>query len=444
VSSAPHAAAHRAPGDDPQTERSPRRRALRLRTRLAVVTAATLAIAAGGTYFAFADTTTGDGAITGTSNGSDPELIQCPNSTNTGMTLCLFTSYDMGSAWGGPVPYTGPTGSNWNSNYYPMNGMYLWRLQDGKDASKAANWNAYGAQLNENDLVAQGIVPETFHMWAPGVRWWNNKFYFYVPDVWDPTDESHSSRVALWTSTDPGGTNCTRFSCSYVAQGWVSNSSSQINKGYQSDPNLFIDPSSGAPYYLYANGDYSNCGGISMAPLNSTTMTTFTAQPHQIAIDSWGTDIIPNSTCTTLNTGHPYLEGPAMYLSKNIGAPTSTRKYTLIFAAKPQDGKVPTSCKNAGSTSDKEVIAYATGDTPTGLFHYQGIMMCGSTAEWTNQASIVQSTNISTKYLFAWHDGKTGTPNYHERKTHLMCVRWNSNGTAAQIPRSVNNLSNCP
>src|SRR4051794_17114725 len=82
VSSAPHAAAHRAPGDDPQTERSPRRRALRLRTRLAVVTAATLAIAAGGTYFAFADTTTGDGAITGTSNGSDPELIQCPNSTN--------------------------------------------------------------------------------------------------------------------------------------------------------------------------------------------------------------------------------------------------------------------------------------------------------------------------------------------------------------------------
>jgi hypothetical protein len=65
--------------------------------------------------------------------------------------------------------------------------------------------------------------------------------------------------------------------------------------------------------------------------------------------------------------------------------------------------------------------------------------MCGSTSEWTNQASVAKQPGVN-RYLFAWHDG---TGSYHDRRTHLMCLVWDSVGKPFKIPRSTTNMSNC-
>jgi hypothetical protein len=402
----------------------------RVRRLAAIASVFVVVLTLGNVNSALANTS---GSITASINSSDPELIQCPNSAGTGMTMCLFTSQDMGNQ---SVPY-GP-----EKNYYPMNQTMLWRLNDGADASKSANWGFVGAVLTESDLANHiGLVHnDAFHLWAPGVRYWTPtgdvaKYFVYVPDVVDRNDESHSSRIFLFTSTDKSGANCSRFSCSYVYIGMVGTDPAQVNGGYASDPNLFID-SGNVPYLVYANGDASNCGGLSMGRVDFAGIG-FIGTPQQITINNWGTDIVQNGNCAGL--GHPYMEGPALYLSSAIGAPSTAPKYTMIFAAKPKDGTIPASCASSGS--DKEVIAYATSNTVTGTYSYQGIIMCGSTTEWTNQASVVKHTANNGKYLFAWHDGGDAA---HNRRTHLMCLRWNtSTGKAIQITRSASNLSNC-
>jgi hypothetical protein len=367
----------------------------------------------GGTGVAQANTS---GSITASRNSSDPQLIRCPRADLTGDTLCLFASQDMGDQ---TIPYFG--------NYYPMNQTVMWRLKDGADASRPANWDYQGAVVTESKLAPYGVGTNTFHQWAPGAKWYGNRFLLFIPDVLDINDQSHSSRIFLFTSAD-------RFGTGFTGAGKVQTPSTP-NSGYASDPDLFIHPN-GAMFLDYANGDNSNCGGISLSQLDPADLTR-PLSTTELSIDGMAGDFQFGPACTG---NHPYLEGPSMYLSTAIGLPSSSPKYTLIFAAKPKDRTVPAPCAATGSTSDKEVIAYAQSLYPTGPWQYKGIMMCGSDSEWTNQASIVQHPTVTVKYLFAWHDGGDTA---HNRRTHLMCVRWDANGKAIQIPRSPANLSNC-
>jgi hypothetical protein len=378
--------------------------------RRSAVIAFTVALTLGGGHAAQANTS---GSITASVNSSDPELIQCPNSAGTGMTLCLFTSLDMGNQ---PVPS--------GQNYYPMNQTMLWRLKDGADASKPANWVNQGAVLQESSLTSRGVPSGANHLWAPGVRYWNGKYYLYVPDVLDINDESHSSRIFLFTTTTANGAS------GYAYVGRVSTPTAP-NAGYASDPMLFVDTHAN-PYLVYANGDNSNCGGLSIGLLSPTAMTTFAGAAHEITINGFSGLGSLAAACTS---GHPYLEGAALYHWTEVGAPvTLPFLYVLMFAAKPTS--TPSGCSTAN-----EVIAYATSSFADGPYDYQGIIMCGSSSEWTNQASVVKHTANNGKYLFAWHDGGGTT---HNRRTHLLCLRWGTDGKVVPIARSSANLSNCP
>jgi hypothetical protein len=165
----------------------------------------------------------------------------------------------------------------------------------------------------------------------------------------------------------------------------------------------------------------------------------FVDTPTVDNISGWSDNL---GTCNS-TVGRPYMEGAALYSWDQVGAPYWVPwNYMLLFAAKPNATDAngnpvpPTGC-----SSTNEVIAYATSLSPEGPFTYQGIVMCGSTTEWTNQVSIVQHPVIPQKYLFAWHDGG-GT--YHQRRTHLMCINWDAYGHIIRVGRSGNNLSNCP
>jgi len=355
------------------------------------------------------------GSITQYLNSSDPELIQCPNSNNTGMTLCLFASMDMGNV---SIPY--------GQNYYPMKQTGFWRLQDNTSASDPTNWVWQGAQINESTLYNRnlGVPTNAYHLWAPGVRYLNGTYYLYVPDVMDVNDESYSSRLYLFTTTSY-----------YGAQGWtyrgpVDAGGAGPNGLYASDPQVAV-AFDGNDYLYFANGDNSNCGGLSQGVIDFSHLNNL-RNAARVQINGFASSGL--GTCGIWD--HPYLEGPAMYTWLEVGAPAWVPwDYMLMFAAKPNAGAP------AGCSTDNEVIAYATSWSPTGPWDYQGIIMCGSTSEWTNQASIVKHTANNGKYLFAWHDG--GPPN-HNRRSHLSCVVWGDDGKIVEVPRLDWNLGNCP
>jgi len=387
-----------------------------------LVAAVVVTASIGAADVAYADTP--GGAITGSRVGSDPELIQCPTASGA-ITLCLYTSEDMTNPW--------PMGQN----YYPMQNTEMFQLTPGTDASDPANWVFKGYNVAEGQLNAQGVgvLTNSLHLWAPGVRYFNNAYYEYVPDVVNMNDESHSSRIWLFKSTNIDGIH------GFTFQGLVHTGLPQIqaNQGYASDPmltsNLWSTPAgSDDPYLVYANGDNSNCGGISMGQLNHNDMMNFFSTPWQVVIEGVDPGL---GTCLG---GHPYMEGPALYSWDEVGAPWEVPWwYMLEFAVKPNAGNAP------GCDSSNEAIAYATAWNVGGPYTYGGILMCGSSTEWTTQASIVHHVS-NDKILFAYHDGPQavsgngGVP--HARKTHLQCLTWNGI-TPNVIPRSVWNMSNC-
>ena len=363
------------------------------------MTASVVAIILASAQAAAANTS---GSITQWDNSSDPELIQCPNAAGTGLTLCLFTSQDMATF---DVPY-GP-----ERNFYPMNKTFLWRLKDNTSASDPTNWQPMGAQIGEQALVNRGLVPNgANHLWAPGARYLDGKYYIYVPDVTNREDESRSSRIFVYSSTNPLGQG------PYSYLGRINSNPRFVNVpngGYASDPQVAL-PFGGDRYLFYANGDNSNCGDISFLKLNPSDMSSIATVPQEAVINGFeNSGLGKGPNCGSFN--HPYIEGPAMYRWDEVGAPYELPfNYVLEFAAKPGDGVAPPGC-----TNDNEVIAYATSWWADGPWDYQGIIMCGSDSEWTNQASITPHTANNGKILMAWHDGgdnrhnRTDTPELH-------------------------------
>jgi hypothetical protein len=117
------------------------------------------------------------------------------------------------------------------------------------------------------------------------------------------------------------------------------------------------------------------------------------------------------STCGA--TGQPYLEGPSLYRTDSWGTGVPG-PYLLEFAAKPTSR--PSACAaNLGEPNTaNEVIAYATAQSPTGPYTYKGILMCGSSSEWTDQATLMplQLTdfwgNTHQAIAMYYHDGPGG------------------------------------
>jgi hypothetical protein len=194
----------------------------------------------------------------------------------------------------------------------------------------------------------------------------------------------------------------------FIYQGTVPNTS-----GYMSDPDVFVDGDN--RYLTWADGDGSNCGGLKSAKLNSDMRTLVSGTTQTLTVNGLGV----LGDCG--GKGRPYLEGPSLY-KWNFNNPVHS--WNLFFAAKPTS--VPTECnanntgKNSANTTN-EVIAWATADLAQGPFTYRGIIMCGSTTEWTNQATITSTSN--GRMIIIYHDGPAA-PN-RQRKLHAECLYLN-------------------
>jgi hypothetical protein len=355
---------------------------------------------------------------------SDPDARWCWNGSAWG--LCLYTSRD-----------DRPNGWNYGTNPYPMSKTRMYFLPQGANPGVQSNWQAQGSTVNSvpgvilNETAYIGgtngfVQSNTNHLWAPtGMYNGIGKHLLLVPDLTNPSQQHTSSRIGVSVSSgsNPGGP--------YTFQGKL-NLDSGPNSGYASDPSLSIGGT--FPFLVYANGDFDNCGKISMAEV-SFEGTSIVSGPYHFTINPstagpYSITGVPTSLRGCNNNNDYYLEGPEHFTRyiDNVGY-----KHYLMFAAKA--GSVPSGCNASGEpNSANEAIAYAMSDDLEGPYAYKGVIMCGSNTEWTNQASIVQDWGKTNNNLFFYHDGASGNP--HTRKVHAECFRFNSDGTIPHLIRT--------
>lgn len=334
--------------------------------------------------------------VTTSFNGSDPDAEPCTYNGQSG--YCLYTSRDLNQGKAG-------------SNYYPMTQTAGYFSTDG------VSWTYEGVIFTEQSYVNKGWTPSgADHLWAPNVtRASGGLYYLLAPDVSDVNSESTSSYIGVSTSSSPFGP----FTPVNKLRG-----NSSVNTGYASDPDAMNDPTTGREYLAYANGDGTNCGGISLGWVNYNFSGYHSSWPRSVEID--GSDVLGNCSSDPSNP-HPYMEGPSLYYTPSWGLTGVPGPYLLEFAAKPPNGVVPAGCESHNQpNTDNEVIAYATADNVAGPYTYQGILMCGSTLEWTNQASIIpmRTSDNSTALIMFYHDAATAGGPPQNRTLHAECLAY--------------------
>jgi hypothetical protein len=368
------------------------------------------------------------GTYVTTSNASDPFVMEC-NDPQGGFGLCLYTSQDLGVA------------GNFD-NPYPMRNTLGFFSSDGLTWSPRGNAGGVNGQVFTEGMITvgqnHGFVPSgANHLWAPSVaRGDDQKYYLYVSDVSDasPAGMHTSMRTSVSQSSSPFGP--------FVPIGTVHWDGTPIDSGapYMNHPEVFND--GGQRSLIWHDGDGPACGGLAIAQLQSDMMTVTGLTWRPITINGVSALGI-SSACSS--KGRPYLEAPTLFHRDQllIGAGSQLPgPYTLVFSAKPNG--TPTEC-----TSDKgqpgtnlSVIAYATGDSPTGPFTYRGILMCGSSTQWTNHATfaLTGTATGSVRFFMIYHDGPAGTT--QQRKLHAECLYHGGNSLAAAT-RTVSGFTDC-
>jgi hypothetical protein len=353
-------------------------------------------------------------------NASDPHVIKCNNPDNNNVAgYCLYTSQDMGQQ------FVLPSGCLPSScdNYYPMVQTRVYFSQTGYDTT----WEYKGIAWEESKMdTAHGgfVPPDSRHLWAPSAVKVGSTYYLYVPDVSDNSTwgVSHTSRIAVLSSSNPFR--------DFTYLGTL-----PYDSGYMSDPDVVVVNNGGVTQRLviWADGDFSTCGGFKWARLNSD-MKTFATSPQPITISGIG--VLGNCG----GTGRPYVEGGSLYKWSYDGLST----FTLIFAAKPTS--VPTDCNSTNAPAGtaqtaNSVIAWASANGPTDNqpwnWSYKSIIICGSTTEWTNQATLTTTSN--GRGIIIYHDGPA--PPNRARKVHAECL-FTGGGYIAGVYRQPLNATN--
>jgi hypothetical protein len=342
---------------------------------------------------------------------SDPEIQQCSDSATGWSGLCLFTSNDLGTH--------GPS-FDW---VYPMESTYLYTMDSGLDPSLPSSWQDRGAIFTESQIPWAGRYPDGTlpqHLWAPTHASFQGMHYLLVPEITDVTQVHTSSRIAIARSSSLFG-------------GYTYLGAYDIG-GYASDPAIFFKPQQGRepapiPFLVYADGDGDTCGGLTIAQLDYQNITAIAGSPQPIAINGLAENF-GTSGPGCAGKGRPYLEGASLYHfgPDETGSATGS-SYYLIFAVKPEGGF---------HGASQEVIAYATASSVWGPYTYQGIIMEGSSTEWTNQASIQK---YGDHYLFAYHDG-TSANGLPARKVRGACLTF-QRGLINKIERSTDGFARC-
>ncbi|MGC4176109.1 hypothetical protein [Demequina sp.] len=407
-----------------------------------------------------------DADFASSSNASDPSYFECYNPVSPyNKGYCMVTSQDLGEA---PLR-KGQLGEN----YYPMSTTRAFFSSDG------LKWTTITAALNETKLqkVVNGNIQTlsgTKHLWAPSVRTLITpggraerpveNYFLYTPDLLDKEDR-FSSRIWVTYANNPysgyGNTAIWGLPSGNANQQILGiPTAADIDRFkdryplYMSDPDVFTNTSAADntywdhefdDYLLWADGDASSCGGLSIRKMtNQWTVQQF-HDPNEAWLDirglnsgtdALGTCVKKYPTTHQIDIGRPYIEGGELFHTGQLSLAKTANEgmpgpYLLVFAAKPSI--VPSRCTSANGepNTSNEVIAYATASTVTGPYQYRGIIMCGSSTEWTNQATIeqVKAPDGTYRLVLVYHDGPAANENQpRNRVLHSECLYAVDNG----------------
>jgi hypothetical protein len=392
------------------------------------------------------------GTFVTANNSSDPHIINCTR-TDGVVGYCLYTSQDLGQDYA----YA-------KANYYPMTETMVYFSTNGYSGWSAAQiafketqipWvprrTGTGKTANDHDScvgsghASGGHMPfhpdfpgncRAYHLWAPtAFKAAANDYWLFVPDVTNTSygpsavDIHTSSRIAVARSSNP-------LAAQFTYNGFVTDSSGNV-PGYMSDPDVVADGLS--RYLFWADGDYATCGGFKSGAFEPSSGMTKVFTNTIKTVDITGLDHAKAGlgVCVKNRPGmpdhgqvvqRPYLEGASFYKEEfKPGKP-----WTLIFPAKP--GKdpanlggadvIPKECNSSNASpgsaqNANSVVAWASATQPQGPYTYEGVLMCGSLHEWTNQATVTITPSPNKRLMMIYHDAADGSKN---RKLQAECL----------------------
>lgn len=256
----------------------------------------------------------------------------------------------------------------------------------------------HGVALDKKDVPWVGR-----QMWAPDAAYANGTYYLYFP----AKDKDDVFRIGVATSKSPTGP--------FKAK------PEPIKGSYSIDPAVFQDTD--GTFYMYFGGIW---GG---------------------QLQRWATGTYePDGSKTDLNNDEAPAIGPRVArMSKNMlefdgpvteisildkeGKPLLGKDHDRRFFEAAWMHKYNGKYYFSYSTGDTHFIAYATGDSPTGPFTYQGVIL-KPVIGWTNHHSIVE---FKGKWYLFYHDSMLSGGKTHLRSVKMTELKHLPDGTIETI-----------
>jgi hypothetical protein len=400
-----------------------------------------------------------------TALGSDPYLTKCNHPTTGVAGFCLYTSQDMGTQ--------GPPGNTFQMHdtrgYFSTDGR-LW-----EDAGMPVLTENNYPWVPKDLTFPNDSSKNANHQWAPAMAAGPNGsgYFLYVPNVTNmgskrpdnnfPNAGVHrSSVIGVSQSSDP----LHNFTNNVLGKVQISGVA-EADTPYMSDPEVFTEQT-GQRHLLWNDGDGDTCGLPADAPMMPAGqgghggLHIGSLRDDMRTVDN-STPIAVDGVPAALNKCHRgdgkpdvnawYMEGPSLFDSATTPSLDSLPgQYTLVFPAVP--AVIPPECSTSFGQPNtaNEVIAYATADslnpataadgTKSVKFTYQGIIMCGSPTEFTNQATFAEfpTASGSKRLVMMYHDGPAGST--HKRQLHNECLMVQG-GKILTAHRSTDGLGFC-
>ncbi|MGV3540401.1 MAG: glycoside hydrolase family 43 protein [Rufibacter sp.] len=237
-------------------------------------------------------------------------------------------------------------------------------------------------------------------MWAPDAAYSNGTYYLYFP----AKDKQDVFRIGVATSKSPTGP--------FKAQ------PEPIKGSYSIDPAVFKDKD--GTHYMYF-------GGIWGGQLQRWSSGKYNPKDEYPGNDKPAL----SPKVAKLTKDMLQFDGPVkdIQILDKDGKPLLTgdnnRRFFEAAWVHQYNGKYYFSY----STGDTHNIAYATGDSPTGPFTYQGVIL-NPVLGWTNHHSIVEHNG---KWYLFYHDSSLSGGKTHLRSVKVAELKHRPDGTIETI-----------
>lgn len=318
-----------------------------------------------------------------------------PMALRTPITTDIYTADPSAHVFDG-VLYVYPShDEDYASNGFDMRDYHVFSLDDNGD------FVDHGMILSVDD------VPwASRDMWAPDAAYKDGTYYFYFP----AKDQEGIFRIGVASSDSPTGP--------------FSPESGPMEGTYSIDPCVFIDDDGSA--YMYVGGLW---GGQLECWQTGTYQAPFWGD--QCNGPSESADAL-GPLVARLSDNMTELDGELSEVSilSASGSPISAGDNSKRFFEGAWMHKYDGTYYLSYSTGDTQRIVYATGDSPSGPFTYQGIVLPEHNSGWTTHHSIVEFEG--NWYLF-YHDSTCSGDNTNRRCVKVADLHYNEDGTIQTV-----------